>query len=56
MTSNSSKIKRQNEPLVTYQFIGKESDDNERLNRAFDILFEEVLKRRKNKDLTTNDN
>ncbi|MBT4209586.1 MAG: hypothetical protein HOE19_01580 [Candidatus Komeilibacteria bacterium] len=50
-TSNSTKKK---EPLITYQFVDKELENSDKLNRAFDILFEEVLKEKD--DLTTMDN
>jgi len=49
--SNSTKKK---EPQITYQFIDKELENSDKLNRAFDILFEEVLKEKDN--LTIRDN
>lgn len=39
--SNSTNKK---EPQITYQFVDKERENSDKLNRAFDILFEEVLK------------
>lgn len=49
------KYTRQTQPLITYQYIDKELENNEkeRLNGAFDILFEEVLREKVN--LTTMD-
>ena len=45
---------KQKQPQVTYQFVDDESENNDGLNRAFDILFEEVLK--ETGDLTAIDN
>lgn len=50
----SSKNTKKNKPLITYKFVGIKSENDERLNRAFDILFEETLK--ENNNLTTIDN
>ncbi len=49
-----SKSTKKKEPQITYQFVDKELENSDKLNRAFDILFEEVLKERD--DLTTRDN
>lgn len=48
MTSN--KNNKRSQPLVTYQ---PTEDDDGKVNRAFDILFEETLKQ--NENLTTSD-
>lgn len=50
MTSN--KAKKRSQPCVSYQLA--EPENLERLNNAFDILFEETLKQ--NSDLTAMDN
>lgn len=42
-----------NRPPVSYQFMGTKPENEELLNNAFDVLFEEVLK---NEDLTAIDN
>ncbi len=46
--------KEQVRQQVYYQFSGPKSDNEERLNNAFDILFEETL--RQNGNLTTTNN
>ncbi|MFA6322133.1 MAG: hypothetical protein WCX71_01500 [Candidatus Buchananbacteria bacterium] len=48
------KLIKQKQVAISYEFIDKQTEDNENLNKAFDILFEEVLK--ENCDLTTMDN
>jgi len=53
MASNSNN--KRDQPLVSYQ-VSEDIDKLERLDNAFDILFEETLKSGKNLDLTTNDN
>ncbi len=52
-----SKNTNKKHPLITYQYADNNLENNDKLNRAFDILFEEVLRRRReNMDLTTTDN
>jgi len=38
--------KKSKQLLINYQFIGNKLESNDKLNRAFDILFEEVLKKK----------
>ena len=47
-----NKVREQIQPSINYQFA--EAADSSQLNKAFDILFEETLK--KNGDLTSYDN
>lgn len=44
LVMTDTKYKKQ--PLITYQFTSEhsENENNDKLNRAFDILFEEVEK------------
>ena len=43
-------MKRKNKIKVTYTCVGTEKENEEAVNRAFDILFAEVDRRRKIKN------
>lgn len=47
----SEKINKRSQPLVEYELA---DNDDQLLNNAFDLLFEEIFQ--ENGDLTTNDN
>ena len=48
------RINNSGQPQVSYQCLDGEANDDDRLNSAFDILFNEIAKQ--NNDLTAIDN
>ncbi len=37
------------EPKITYEVVGTEEENQEKIDRVFDLIFEEVMKRREQK-------
>lgn len=48
LNKSKNKINNKIVPVLVYKTIGAEKENEEHINRAFDILFEEVFKRQEN--------